>query len=805
MAETVTGYKSVKDLKSADDLAERRKQLQDLRSSASRDWALNRAFVEGNQWAFYNKVNGQVESLPTEDGDKARYQVRLISNQLLPGSMAYVAMLTKTKPQIYATPDSTAHSDRKAAEMGERLFEYWWHELKLTTRLQQALHYSLRSKGYWKITWDPLAGKPMRFTINPEDGQPITNDQVRELFVAELRRNEMDPREFERQVNLGDIHVEVMQGEDVWLSPGATTPDDADYAICRHAMSPEEIKARYKKDIEPDTMSKDDDSLLTFGQVRVEKRVTRMLKDVFVGYFRPTAALPQGRYVVWVEDQNQILADTAWEYPFQELPLVQFPGQGSEDRPLFSDARPIQKELNRTLSQIVMYKNLTIRPQAMAPTNSLVNKLTTEPGAVISYNPVAGLKPEWRDMPALPPSVFNTLDNIQTRLDRLFNLQAVSRGDVPPNVEAGVAIDLLQEAAVDQVAPLIQRIEDALAHAGMMMAKLAQEYYIEPRLLKIKGPSGSNQVYHFKQADLQGGFTFHAEAGSGLPRTRAGRIARIEKLINMGIMTPQQAARELDLADMRSVTSAMAVDEDHATREHDKMLHSQPLFPSGYQDWVMQIQQGQDPESGQPIVSQQQVQMLVTKALVLPTPYENMALHLQVHGDYLKTSEFENLPQDVQQRHLMHFELTKQASQQALPQVQPEPVKTNLHLQGTLGPSAAAAILSGSGVPVSPEMMTELPLETNVYDSVDKADAEEAGNDPLTQMETMLTMTQAQDEHTVKLAEAQAKTGLAVHRLERAQSEAINAEETHIQNTEHKDQAQKAKMRKLQRTSQERK
>lgn len=792
-------YKPVNKLVSADDLSQRRKQLQDLRSSDSREWALNRAFLVGNQWAYYNKVNAQVETLPVEDGDKPRYLVRLVSNQILPGVMAYIAMLTKTKPQIYATPDSSSHADRKAAEMGERLYEYWWHEFNMTTKLQQALIHTTLSKGYWKITWDKNAGKPMRFTINPEDGQPIVNDRLRELFVQELQQSGIDPSMFEKRVALGDICVEVMKGEDVWLSPGANTPDEATYAICRHVMTPEQIKEAYGKDVEPDTTPNDDEAILSFGQIRIEKKQSNMMKNVYVGYFLPSKTQPKGRQVVWIDKPNEILKDGPWEYPFNELPLVQFPGQGDDDRPLVSDARPIQKELNRTLSQIVMHKNLTIKPQLLAPNNSLSQKLTGEPGAVIGYNPIGGQKPEWRDMPSLPPTVFEILRDIQVRLDRLFNLQAVSRGDVPPNVEAGVAIDLLQEAAVDQVAPLIQRIEMALARAGMMMAKMAQVYYIEPRLLKIKGAAGSNQVYHFLNADLQGGFTFHAEAGSGLPRTRAGRIARIEKLIGMGIMTPNQAAKELDLADMRSVTHAMAVDEDHATREHDKILHGVPTNPQAFQEWVQMIQMGQNPETGTVIHAPEEAQALLMKAKVLPTPYENLAVHKEAHEQFMKTTEFETLPLEVQAQFLTHAALTTQALQSLPPAVQPEPVKTTLHLQGTVGPTAAAGILSQSGVPVTPENMAEEALATNVYDSIDKPDAESAGNDPFTPMEQMLTITQAQDEHNVKMAEAQAKATLAQHRVAKAASEVEQMRDTHEQSLRHNEETQREKVRNLRR------
>jgi hypothetical protein len=771
-SETMTAdYQSPADLKTADDLTRRRKQLQDGRRDDTRDWALNRAFFNNQQWAFYNKINGRVENLPSEDGEKPRYIVRLVSNQILPGVMAYVAMLTKTKPTIYATPDSSDNADRKAAEMGQRLFEYWWHEMGLESKLQKALYHSTLSRGYWKITWDPYAGKPMRFTINPQTGEPITQERLRDLFVAELRNAGLPPDAFDQQVALGDIRVEPMKGEDVWLSPGATCPEDAEYAICRHSMTPEEVFTRYGKKVSPDAKSEDpEDQAQPFGQIRVESKPTNMMKNVFVGYFKPSRSQPKGRYVVWMESPSMILVDTPWELPFQDLPLVGWPGQGYADTPVVTAARPLQKELNRTLSQIVMHKNLTVKPQLIYPTGSLLGKLTSEPGVGVAYNPVAGLKPEWRDMPALPAYVFEHLSGIQQRLDRLFNLQAVSRGDLPNSqVEAGVAIDLLQEAAVDQVVPVIKRIEHCLSHAGMLMAKLAQEYYIEPRLLKIKGPSGSNQVQHFMAADLQGGFTFHAEAGSGIPRTRAGRLMRIEKLINLGVMSPQQAAKEMDLGDMRSITEGMAQDEDHALREQDKILNGIPTNLQAYQSYMSALQAGFNPETGEPLQQEQEVQMLAQKAMVMPTPYENVGIHLEVHRKYLTSGEFETLPEPVQAMYLIHYQLTQQQAAQQTPQVQPQPIRTSLQLKGTVGPTAAAEILRNSGVSgATPETMAEQPLETEVYDSVDKMDQGSAGNNPLDPIEQAVALQQAEDMHQVKMAEATAKAGLAIKRVEQS-------------------------------------
>ena len=57
--------------------------------------------------------------------------------------------------------------------------------------------------------------------------------------------------------------------------------------------------------------------------------------------------------------------------------------------------------------------------------------------------------------------------------------------------------------------------------------------------------------------------------------------------------------------------------------------------------------------------------------------------------------------------------------------------------------------------------MSEQPLETSVYDSMDKADADEAGNDPLDDEERLLALQQASATHTLKMAKAQGEVARA--------------------------------------------
>ena len=112
--------------------------------------------------------------------------------------------------------------------------------------------------------------------------------------------------------------------------------------------------------------------------------------------------------MVFTKDPSIVLYDAPWPYPFKQLPLVKFPGLRIPgqlwDTSVVEQAIPLQKELNRTLSQMIEYKNLTLKPQMLAPVGSLRQRITDEPGAIFEYNPVAGKVPESIPIPSLPPS-----------------------------------------------------------------------------------------------------------------------------------------------------------------------------------------------------------------------------------------------------------------------------------------------------------------------------------------------------------------------------------------------------------------
>ena len=779
-------------------LAEKRAALETGRREDKREWALNREFYKGNQWSWWNSNQLQVESLPpvVETGGN-RHRVRLVSNQIMPGVQNIISQLTKTRPIIHATPNSSAERDAKAAELAEGLYDYWWHEFNLKSKLQRALLHAQLSEGFWKISWDPYAGKQMTFLLDPNTGQPMTDMELADAFKDKLedmaKQQQQDPAEILQQIQktvmLGDIRVEVMSGEQVLVDPTVSDFRQAAYAICRHSMDPEEVRARWGVQVEPDSAPAD------YAFPTGKASPTKMTRDVYIGYFKPTSYLPKGRYVAWIEGPNKILAQSDWPYPFTELPLVKFPGTLNPDKaadsPRVSQARGLNKELNRTISQIVMHKNLTLKPQMVAPVGSLRERITDEPGAVFEYQPIAGLSPEWRPMPNLPSYVFEHVADIQRRIDTIFNKIPSERNQLPPRVDAGYTVELLQEAVADQLSPEIQRIEESLVDAGMLMLLLAQKYYIEPRLMKLRGTGGSTQVKKFINTDLVGGFGLHAEAGSGLPSTRAGRMAQVKELVQMQAISPQDALPYLGLSNLKGMADKMAGDEDQAYREIEKLINGDPINVSAAQKAVQYVQSGQpNPATQEPFQSMEEAQAFITQAMLSPLPYENTAVHLNVMQKFMVGQGFEKYPPEVQDRFLQHFMLTQQVMQQAAAAGGPsKPIATTLSLKGTVGPTAAAAILNKSGIPqVTPEVMHEAPLETSVYDSMDKPDMDEAGNDPMSQMDQVMAAQQMQ----IDAAKGAHEVALAQYRTDNTARSNATAEAAAHQKMTHAEEAHQA-------------
>jgi len=294
------------------------------------------------------------------------------------------------------------------------------------------------------------------------------------------------------------------------------------------------------------------------------------------------------------------------------------------------DLIPLQRELNRTHSQVIEAKNKMAKPQWTAQKGSVdANKMTSEPGLVIQFTP-GFQEPKPVQPPSLPTYVIDELERLGREMDDLAATGEITKGNVPPGITAASAISYLQEENDNRFAPTVSSIEEATTKVGKFVLSFVDEYWIESRKIKVIGDNRLTAMREFSMADVAGNTDFQVETGSAAPRSRAARQAFIIELRKMGSIDDQKMLKYLDMVETSKLYQDAQIDQNQVQRENVLM------------------NQGQD---------------------IQPNPFDNIPVHLQGHADYMKTEEFSSQPPEIQQIHLNHWLATKdQLMQEAMAQ-----------------------------------------------------------------------------------------------------------------------------------------
>jgi hypothetical protein len=343
-----------------------------------------------------------------------------------------MARLSSQKPRGYVMPASSEEEDRSAARVAESLLEFVTEDIGLDPAMDLS---------DW---WTCIAGASflkVRFTedIDPSTNQPgkLCVDVVRpfDLYVADLEETRIREQPW-------ICHVQSLMTDDIKERFGVDVKADS---------SVSEVDSKIRNVMSIFSQSKGDDYAL--------------VKEMWI---KPCAAFPKGlvcatangKLLPYSELQPQdnmdvspddpdMMQDTVetskpegtieWPYGHGKLPFVRRGHTLSGkfyDTSFIEQLISLQREYNRSRSQIIENKNITSRPQWTVPIGSVDrNQLTTEPGAIIEYTPGFN-PPQPVQIPSMPNYVMEHIKVTGQEMDEIASQNAVSKGSVPPGVEA---------------------------------------------------------------------------------------------------------------------------------------------------------------------------------------------------------------------------------------------------------------------------------------------------------------------------------------------------------------------------------
>lgn len=629
------------------------------REPIERIWYKNLSFYLGNQWVVYlnEALNGGSGKLVTPKAPP--WRTRLTVNRIKPIVRTELARVTSQKPNASVVPASSEDEDLFAAQAGEQVWESVYSDKKIFRTFSRTAWWMLLcGVGFTKIYWDEDKVDKLS---NTKGDFCIENVTPFHVFVPDLTIEEIDDQQYVIHAYTKPINVAKK------MYPDFADRLQANINSTNDVM--DSIKLKISENNKPDAVL----------------CVEMWLKPgVHKDY--PDGGMIQvvGDYVV-----NEVHGNP---YNHQEFPFTKFEhiptGKFYTDS-VIVDLISLQREYNRTRSQIVEAKNRMAKPQLRAPKGSVeISKITSEPGIVIEYNPGFN-PPEPMPLQPLPAYVMEELNRIVLDMEDISAQHQVSKGNVPSGVTAATAISYLQERDDSVLTHTYNSVEQGFERIAKQILTLAVQYWDVPRVVKVTGTDGAFDALALKGSDLKSGTDIRMEAGSSLPVSKAARQAFIMDMMKMGFIPPDQGLRIMEIGGVQKLYDQLQVDERQAQRENLRMkaLTPEQIAESNqmHNMWAMQTQEieqqaavvppeladvmgmpdpsgemnmpgaagimpSDDPDS----VDTQTGMPLEPPDLIPVNSWDNHAVHIEVHNRFRKSQAFEMLSDDHKEIFELH-------------------------------------------------------------------------------------------------------------------------------------------------------
>lgn len=522
------------------------KACRQARLSFERQWYTNLAFYFGRHYVQWMSTAITDAAFATEASFSKLYEpaapswrVRLVTNKVRSIIRSELAKVTKERPRGFVIPSTTDSKDLAAARAGDALIDFFYRELTLAKIMRRASFWNLICGTAFIKDWYDETAVDAGGNVGQIFAEHVTPFH---LLVPDLQEEELENQPYV-------IHALAKPADWVYDAFGVRIAPDSNAGAGL-------LEQRFLSALGVNPSS-------AFRYVSI--------KEMWV---KPCNRFPQGGMITWAGDQIVDLVEE-WpykhkDYPFSKLdhiPTGRFYGES-----VIVDLIPLQREFNRTRSQVVEAKNRMSKPQLVAVRGSIdANKVTSEPGLIIFYK--AGYQPPTPlPLQSIPSYVIEEYERINADMQDIASIHEISKGNVPPGVTAATAISLLQEQDDSRFSTTISSLEEAAEKLGRHFLHHVVQFWAAERQISVIGDNGQFDAMMFSQANLKGNTDYRVEAGSATPTSRAGKQAFIMELMKNGYIAPDRGLRYLNMAETGKLYEEMMLDARAAQRENIRMM-----------------------------------------------------------------------------------------------------------------------------------------------------------------------------------------------------------------------------------------
>lgn len=568
----------------------------------ARQAAKHAHYASGRMWLAWNNHRREYAEIPREPDE-----IRVSMNHIRPILRAKTARLLSAPVQFTIIPDSNSLEQKDRADSGIRFLAARYRFGQMHQKLDTALEYSYYAgcaalKSFWNKTIGPLqdaalqvpsmemvigpdglpfpdpeTGEPMQQpVIDPKTGQPAYESQP---IVVESGSGTIRPAqegEQAAQYRVGDTDTALRTVFQIRLNPEATgwTPAEG----LRWLLDVDEVPVTVAKMRWPHLAARlgaTQDQKPTATAERAHN--TALIRDPTPGMGsqstvgqtkskEPTVLVaeywelegpyfPRGRLIQIVGDAKGYDGDFP-DGVFPYDPVFDEPAPGwAYGRASVADMTDPADVINRQWTAITQEMYDQGLGQYVAwDVAGVPDQLGREPRLVMKLPQRTAISNRSiRDVfariehPPVAPDRWRMIEAAERTLFDVGAYHEVTRGQIPPGLDSGVAIEKLLEQENGQAEKAMNALRETLIAWGRKQMKIARKYYTTPRLLPTERPDMGYMVEGVSGLDLPDPDRVVIELEHFKPRSKSAFRAEIMELADKQLIPPGEVLRLLDM------------------------------------------------------------------------------------------------------------------------------------------------------------------------------------------------------------------------------------------------------------------
>lgn len=468
-------------------LYQRSKQM---KSELQDYWWTYHAFFDGKQYVSFKHGRPNEPKAPS-------WRVRAINNYIKPIVSTVASKLTQSRPAFIVRPTGSEDDQRQKARASEYLLDYLYRQMRMQTVTHDVVWWAaLTGSGFFNCYWDHQAGK----TFQVGDGLSVT----------------------------GFPRVEAWSPFDIYPDWEASHLHDAKWVVLAHVLSGPAVDLRWpgiinkldvKRQNNTTTYASDDDTirksdLRGYVSDAGDEKVYKVLEY----QERPSDDHPAGRRVIVSE--GVVLEET--HLPGRRFSITQvkigemagrFWGTG-----VVQGLIPIQRELNRTISQILEMRNLSTNPPWIAAAGSISKSgIKNRPDHIVFYNANVGPPPQRVPPVPIPNSLYELADTLKNNMYDISGVHEISQGRGPAGVISGRALGVLADQDAVKLSAAARSLEEAFSNLGAGILEMWRENMEAEITVSVVSESHRSEAIRFHRDHIDS-TDVEVQTGSLLPK-----------------------------------------------------------------------------------------------------------------------------------------------------------------------------------------------------------------------------------------------------------------------------------------------